>query len=118
MVWDAIEHFFYVEGDRIGKKRLDREYQKAISIAAKRSASGEKGGQSRALKKDIIILTNATNLPKQRQTLSPSEKDNGGDARPRSHAREGDQPPLLAAEATLCGNASSKPSGFPMSSPA
>lgn len=75
MVWGAIEHFFFVEGDKIGNKRLDREHQKAVSISEKRSVSGEKGGRAKALKTNEAALANASVLPEHSQISEPEEKE-------------------------------------------
>jgi len=63
MIWGEISHFFYVEGDMIRNKRLERERQKAVSISKKRSASGVKGGEAKALKSKETSLASATDLP-------------------------------------------------------
>lgn len=67
MVWSEIERFFYVEGDHIRNKRLDREHQKAVSISEKRSASGAAGGRAKALKTNEAPVANAIVLPKHSQ---------------------------------------------------
>lgn len=71
LVWDAISKFFFVDGDQIGNKRLDREHQKAVSISKKRSASGEAGGRAKALKNKQQDMANATDLPKHSQKSEP-----------------------------------------------
>lgn len=75
LVWSEIQHFFYVDGDQIRNKRLDREHQKASSISEKRSASGAAGGRAKALKDKEAHLAKATNLPQHSQKPEPEEKE-------------------------------------------
>lgn len=75
LVWSEIQHFFYVDGDDVRNKRLDREHQKAVSISEKRSASGAAGGRAKALKDKDAHLANATDLPKHSQKPEPEEKE-------------------------------------------
>ncbi|OWJ82730.1 YdaU family protein [Haematobacter massiliensis] len=74
LIWGAIGHFFFVDGDKIGNKRLDREHQKAVSISEKRSVSGEKGGRAKALKTSNTPVANATDLPEHSQKSEPDIK--------------------------------------------
>lgn len=70
-IWAAIERFFFVDGNDIGNKRLDREHQKAVSISRKRRASGAKGGRAKALKNKDSGVANATDLLKHSQISEP-----------------------------------------------
>jgi uncharacterized protein YdaU (DUF1376 family) len=83
LVWNEIAHFFYEDGEDIRNKRLDREYQKAVSISEKRIASGAKGGAAKALKNKEPPLANATDLPKHSQKSEPERKTEpiGSDAK-------------------------------------
>ena len=74
LVWSEIQHFFYVDGDQIRNKRLDREHQKAASISEKRSASGAAGGRAKALKDNESLVANATDLPQHSQKPEPEKK--------------------------------------------
>ena len=67
LVWPEIQHFFYVDGDDVRNKRLDREHQKAVSISEKRSASGAKGGAAKVLKSINSDVANASDLLKHSQ---------------------------------------------------
>ena len=75
LVWGEIQHFFYVDGDEIRNKRLDREHQKASSISEKRIASGAAGGRAKALKDKEAHMANASNLPQHSQKPEPEEKE-------------------------------------------
>lgn len=74
LVWSEIQHFFYVDGDQIRNKRLDREHQKAASISEKRSASGAAGGRAKALKDNEARVAKATDLPQHSQKPDTREE--------------------------------------------
>lgn len=65
--WHLIEEdvleFFEEEDDQIVSRRMERDYQKAVSKSEKRSASGKRGGHAKALKDNEPGLANASGLP-------------------------------------------------------
>lgn len=67
LVAPEVMAFFDVEGDTVTQKRLVEEYQKALSISEKRSASGKRGGDAKALKNHDATVANAKQLPKHSQ---------------------------------------------------
>lgn len=74
LVWSEIQHFFYVDGDQIRNKRLDREHQKAASISEKRSASGAAGGRAKAMKDNEPRVAKANDLPQHSQKSEPEKR--------------------------------------------
>jgi uncharacterized protein YdaU (DUF1376 family) len=66
-IWAEIERFFSSDAETIQSPRLTKEYEKAVSISQKRSASGAKGGAAKALKNNDTGLANASGLPKHSQ---------------------------------------------------
>ncbi|MBS4009330.1 MAG: DUF1376 domain-containing protein [Roseovarius sp.] len=61
-IWAAIEEYFFVDGDKIGQKRMDKEFKKAVSISQKRKDAGSLGGQTNALKNKDARQANAQDL--------------------------------------------------------
>ncbi|MCO7737511.1 uncharacterized protein YdaU (DUF1376 family) [Ochrobactrum sp. J50] len=80
LVWGAIGHLFYEQDGFIRNKRLDREYQKAVSISEKRSASGVKGAAVKALKNNDTPQANDSGLLKhsQKSDIIKEEKTPNG----------------------------------------
>jgi uncharacterized protein YdaU (DUF1376 family) len=60
---DVLE-FWTEDGDDIVSERMERDYEKAVSKSEKRSASGKRGGEAKALKTKKPSLANATGLLK------------------------------------------------------
>lgn len=63
LVWPQIASLFDILGDEIGHGRLEREHQKAVSKSEKRSASGKRGGEVKALKIKESAVAIASDLP-------------------------------------------------------
>lgn len=72
LIWPEISGFFDVQDGFVTQKRLDREYQKAVSKSELRSACGSLGGKAKALKNKNASLAKARVLPKH---SSESESD-------------------------------------------
>lgn len=62
LIADDILEFFDAEGSDIISRRMERDYKKAVSKSKKRSASGKRGGDAKALKNKKAPLANATGL--------------------------------------------------------
>jgi hypothetical protein len=75
-----VMEFFTVEDGFIIQERLVEEYQKATSISEKRSTSGKRGGQAKALKTNAQTLANAKQEPKHSQISEIIEEETREDA--------------------------------------
>jgi uncharacterized protein YdaU (DUF1376 family) len=63
LIADDLMEFFDEEDGQIVSRRMERDYQKAVSKSEKRSASGKRGGQAKALKNNETGLAIASGLP-------------------------------------------------------
>ena len=64
LVGEDVMSFFDVDGGDIVSRRMEEDYQKAVSKSAKRSASGVKGAAAKHLKTKNQALANASGLLK------------------------------------------------------
>ncbi|MDH3740289.1 MAG: DUF1376 domain-containing protein [Hyphomicrobiales bacterium] len=78
LIWSDIEDLFIIDGDTLTQKRLEQEYQKAVSKSEKRIAAGARGGRAKALKNNKQGLANASVLPKHLLQTSESKKEKDG----------------------------------------
>lgn len=98
LIAEDVMAFFTVDGEEITQKRLVEERKKAASISEKRSASGKRGGQAKALKSKEPPLANAKQMPQHSQ--KPDTKEEKQDLRsskkksPASRIPENFQPDL------------------------
>lgn len=80
LIAPEIMPFFDAEGDEITQKRLVQDYQKAVSLSQKRSASGKVGGDAKALKDKEVALASAIDLPQHRAYVpSPTPTEDSSD---------------------------------------
>ena len=74
-IWAAIEHYFFVDGDQIGNRRVDIEFKKAVSISKERKIAGSLGGKAKPLKYNARDQANASDLLEHSQISEPEEKE-------------------------------------------
>lgn len=67
--------FFDVEGDEIGHRRIQKEFEKYTRTCDRRKQSGAKGGAAKALKNNDPPLASATDLPEQNPSKSPPNQN-------------------------------------------
>jgi uncharacterized protein YdaU (DUF1376 family) len=77
---DVMPFFTVCDDGTITQKRLEREHQKALSISEKRSVSGKRGGQAKALNNNDLALANAKQEPKHSQISDVIKEAKGEDA--------------------------------------